>query len=115
MRTEFFVEIQKFRREHEPWHTYSGVIHYHFPPEEILNKSWLASGKSKAKSPYKRMDVGNRRKLLEDCVAEAVDIDDSLSFRLELVKLVADDTPRVEIFLEYENPVCFGVPPEYLR
>lgn len=117
-RGNWFVDIQKFRRGHQPWSVYSATAVLHFPADQILNSGWLRGprgGKRKAKTPYKKMDVGNRRKLLEDCIAELLDIDDSVSFRLELVKVVARDRPKIEFLLEEENPVAFGIPEEYLK
>jgi Holliday junction resolvase RusA-like endonuclease len=113
MRTHFFVEIQKFRRQHQLEKVYVLRLLFYFPPKDILNTTWpTAKGKKKPKSPYKKMDVGNRRKLLEDCFAESIDVDDSLNFGLEAYKFVSDD-PRVDLILEEEDPASFGIPPEY--
>ena len=114
MRTHYMVEIQKFRKTHKPWHAYRVWIQFYFPAEEILNKGWLNSVKTRAKTPYKKMDVGNRRKLLEDCIAAAIDIDDSLSFDLEMTKFVSTE-PLIEIFIAEEDPSFFGIPTDYLR
>jgi Holliday junction resolvase RusA-like endonuclease len=113
VRTNYFVAIQKFRREHKPFHVYTLHMFFYFPAEEILNKGWLTQGKSRAKSPYKKMDVGNRRKLLEDCFSESIDVDDSLFFGVQQYKFVAQE-PRVELLLEREDPSAFGIPEEWL-
>jgi len=115
VRQEIFVAVTKFRRHHCPWFVYHLRMIFHFPPEEILNKTWLKTGKNKAKSPYKKMDVGNRRKLIEDCLSEAIDIDDSLNFGLELYKVISEDRIGVEIILEQEDPEQFGIPNRYLE
>lgn len=109
-----FIDVQKFRRHHKPWSTYTLRLLFFFPAELILNKSWLAKGKKKAKTPYKKMDVGNRRKLLEDCFSQSIDVDDSLNFNVELTKFVSDE-PRVELILVEEDPEFFGIPLEYLQ
>lgn len=114
MRTHFFVEIQKFRRHHEREKVYVLRLLFFFSPDQILNVTWPKGGKKRPKSPYKKMDVGNRRKLLEDCLSESIDIDDSLFFGVEQYKFVSDE-PRVEMILEETDPNEFAIPPEYFR
>jgi Holliday junction resolvase RusA-like endonuclease len=58
-------------------------------------------------------DGGNRRKLIEDCLASALGIDDSLTFELTIVKRMDPEDPHVEIFLEEVDPCAYGVPREY--
>lgn len=52
------------------------------------NKGWL---QGKAKNRYKRVDVSNRVKLLEDAVFEALGVDDCLVFSLHVYKVSSDD------------------------
>ena len=52
------------------------------------NKGW---SQGKAKNRYKRVDVSNRVKLLEDAVFESLDVDDSLVFSLHVYKVSSDD------------------------
>lgn len=113
VRTNCFVAVQKFRRDHRPFDVYVLKMLFHFAAEDLLNKGWLKRGKARAKTPYKRMDVGNRRKLLEDCFSEAIDVDDSLNFGVEMYKFVSTE-PRVELVLEKEDPRSFGVPEAWL-
>lgn len=51
--------------------------------ERLENSGW---SKGKAKNRYKRVDVTNRAKLLEDAVSAALGIDDSLFFEVILTK-----------------------------
>ena len=118
MRTQYFVDIQKFARGHTDTSVYSVTFIFNFPPAEVLNAGWLKktkAGKRGAKTCYKRMDVGNRRKLLEDCLSAAIGIDDSLFFDLFLVKTCCPDSPGgVEIVVREESPSQYGIPSEYL-
>lgn len=116
---EYFLEVQAFARGHQPTMLYQLSVVLTFPESEILNKSWLQTtrdGERKALSPYKRLDTMNRRKLLEDCLSEAIGIDDSLFWEGGAVKLVSTDgVPSVALVLEEVDPETFGVPAEYLR
>lgn len=104
-RVNLFVDLQKFRKGDTPESVYRLHLNFHFPVSEVVNATWLKTGKG---TPYKKMDVGNRRKLLEDCVADVTGIDDSRNFGVLLYKLVGDGT--VEILLERSDPEIFGVP-----
>jgi hypothetical protein len=82
----------------------------YFDKWEILNKGFFGE-KRTAKTRYKKMDTGNRFKFLFDCVASAIDIDDSHYFGVGGRKLVAQTynlEPQVHIFLTRENPSSFG-------
>jgi len=114
MRKEFFVEITEFRRTHSPTALYSVSIALDFESEDILNKTWLKKGKSRAKSPYKKMDGPNRNKLLLDAVAEVLDIDDSLFFEV-CVRKFAGTSSALAVSIERVDPLQFGVPAEYLE
>ena len=62
----------------------------------VENKGW---SEGKAKNRYKRVDVSNRVKLLEDALFEALGVDDSLVFRLVVEKINSDDE-RVHVNLQ---------------
>lgn len=63
----------------------------------VLNAGWP----QKAKSRYKRIDLSNRIKLLEDVVKDATGIDDCQHFELLVSKRQADspEEQRVEVRL----------------
>lgn len=63
------------------------------------NKGWL---QGKAKNRYKRVDVSNRVKLLEDAVFESLDSDDCLVFSLHVHKVQSDDE-YVHLLLKEES------------
>lgn len=68
---------------------------------KIENKGWV---KGKAKSRYMKVDTGNRTKLVEDSIAEAIGVDDSHLFDKYHHKRCDPDNPRVEvIFWEEEE------------
>jgi Holliday junction resolvase RusA-like endonuclease len=56
-------------------------IHLFF--KAVENKGWCSG---KAKTRYKRIDVSNRVKLLEDALSEATGVDDSLFFQVCITK-----------------------------
>ena len=110
MRRDHAVAVQKFVQGHNDQSLYELRLIFWFPEEEILNKGWL---KNQAKTLYKRVDAGNRRKLLEDCLAEALGIDDSLFFKVTLEKRVGP--PLVGIGLTERDPQSFGVTAAWLK
>lgn len=61
----------------------------------------VKTGKTEVRrrSPWKKFDLTNRVKLLEDCVRDAVDIDDSQTIDAHLFKRQDAEAPRVEIIL----------------
>jgi Holliday junction resolvase RusA-like endonuclease len=68
---------------------------------DILNKGWFQTPK-KAATRYKKMDTGNRLKLIHDCLAEAIGVDDSHFFALGAMKAVAQEfqvEPQVHVFI----------------
>lgn len=114
-----FDAIQDFVLGHKKSSAYDLEIRLYFPKWDLLTKGWLEktkAGKRKAKSPYKRVDTLNRRKLLEDGLSEALSIDDSLTWEANVVKLIASDESeaRVVMILTERDPRCFGVPEEFL-
>lgn len=62
---------------------------------EIENKGWPKS----AKTRFKRKDVSNLVKILEDAIVTASGIDDSTTLELHVRKLADPQDPRVEIEL----------------
>ena len=63
----------------------------YFPAVE--NKGWP----KKAKSRYKRVDITNRVKLLEDALSEALGIDDSVFFKTTITKQKGEERACVTI------------------
>ena len=63
----------------------------------VENKGW---SKGKAKSRYKRIDVSNRAKLLEDALFSGIGIDDSLIFELIMRKHATDGKEYCHVKLE---------------
>jgi Holliday junction resolvase RusA-like endonuclease len=90
-----FNDIADFVAGHRHWHIYAVTMRFHF--ETLVNSGWA---KKQAKTLYKKTDVGNRRKLIEDCLSRALGvIDDSLFFDLRLVKAMSP-TPGVTITVQ---------------
>jgi Holliday junction resolvase RusA-like endonuclease len=105
MRENYFIQINQFVAEHTEQSIYSVTMV--FTMETLINKGWA---KKKAKTLYKKVDVGNRRKLIEDCLSTAFgEIDDSLFFELHLRKEMGPEQ-GVEILVERVAPELFGVP-----
>lgn len=63
----------------------------------------------RAKTRYKKIDLSNRIKLLEDCVRDALEIDDSHTFAASQEKHQDAGNPRVEIEIEEISPALFGL------
>lgn len=94
----------------------SGIfaLHLRFFFDSLVNESWnnLKVPESKrAKTRYKRLDLTNRIKLLEDCIRDALDIDDCQTFAASQEKHHCPASPRVEIEIEEVSPHLFGIPP----
>lgn len=89
-----------------------------FPRSEVLNKGYeefwtkgKKKGQRKAKTRYKKMDIGNRFKLIDDCLARALGVDDSHFWDTGGRKFIAeafDLTPQVHIFITKQDPSQFG-------
>jgi Holliday junction resolvase RusA-like endonuclease len=88
------------------------ALHLKFFFDSLVNETWnnhtLAPSR-RAKSRYKRIDLTNRIKLLEDCVRDAIDIDDSQTFAASQEKHQDPNNPRVEIEIEEISPALFGI------
>jgi hypothetical protein len=101
----------------DPSCLYALHLVFHF---NVLNDGWLErnkSGQRKAKGPYKKVDLSNRVKLLEDCIRDAIGVDDSHTFAATQTKCHEKDPTRhrVEIAIQRVDPLMFGVPQEYLE
>lgn len=75
----------------------------------LLNKTY--GKKNGSKTRYKKNDVANRRKLVEDALSEVLSIDDSLFFGVSMVK-VHSDKEYLSISLCQTDPASYGVPDE---
>jgi Holliday junction resolvase RusA-like endonuclease len=105
VRREYLVDVVSFVRAHTEYSIYSLELRFIF--ETVINKGWA---KKQAKTLYKRFDVGNRRKLIEDCLVEVLgEIDDCLFFKLTLTKSMGSDT-GVRLVLRPDSPSDYGVP-----
>lgn len=93
------------------------AMHLHFYFETVVNDSFRnpkVPASKRAKSRYKKFDLTNRIKLLEDCVRDALAIDDSQTFVASQEKYMDPKNPRVEIFIHEVDPTLFGIPTEVL-
>lgn len=99
--------------EQDPNVIYAVAIDFYFPRDQVINKTF---GDPKARKPaktrYKKMDTGNRLKLIYDCLADALQIDDSHFFQVGGRKLVAESfsmEPQAHIFLHLQDAALLGV------
>jgi len=85
------VDVQKL----DAHVAYRLVLVFHL---QALNKGWPKT----AKSRYKRVDLSNRIKLLEDVIKDVTGIDDSQTFEITVVKkhLEQGSDPRVQVLFE---------------
>lgn len=84
----YMEELRKFK----PNAPYLVLMRFRF--ESLQNATW---GKPKgAESRYKKLDVGNRAKLLEDVIKDVAGVDDSNTFTLILDKCVYASETEVE-------------------
>lgn len=89
------------RMSGSPEAVYQVTTFFYLDQWDIFNKGWFQTPK-KAKTRYKKMDTGNRLKLIHDCLSEAVGIDDSHFFSLAASKIPAQECsvePQVHIYL----------------
>lgn len=99
--------------EQDPNICYEIKSYIFFDRWDVETKGWFSTPRT-AKSRYKKMDTGNRFKLLFDCVAKATDIDDSHFFDAGGRKLIAqhyDMEPQVHVFLFSTDPREYGIIP----
>lgn len=66
----------------------------------ILNKTWP----EEAENRYKRLDVGNHLKLVEDCFVEAAGIDDSQHLIVVVEKVHSDEEYTELCLYDLEQP-----------
>jgi Holliday junction resolvase RusA-like endonuclease len=88
------------------------ALHLRFYFESLENETWNNPNvrqSKRAKDRYKKIDLTNRIKLLEDCVRDAIDIDDSRTFAASQEKHQDPGNTRVEIFVNEVEPDLFGL------
>jgi Holliday junction resolvase RusA-like endonuclease len=100
--TEIFL-LQKvgFDRKADdigPNHKVGLAITFQFP--ELACKGWP----TKAKSKYKKVDLSNRVKLLEDSLVTVTGIDDSCFFTLILRKVEGEEATHIWMWDEDKEP-----------
>jgi len=103
--TEIINQNQlQFAKALDPNVKYELVLHFYF--EQIENKGCnefftkgAKAGQRKAETRWKRMDLSNRIKLVEDALKDAIAVDDSSTFIHTLVKDEDPKEPRVEVTL----------------
>ena len=100
----YSAQIINFAAEHTMRSTYEVRIDLFFPIEQLVNKGW-----PKTKTYFKKMDVGNRRKLLEDCLSESLGIDDMYTFDLRMVKQATAEDPYLTIKITRTNEEDYGL------
>lgn len=94
----WFEEINKFNAS--PYDIFFLHIDFYFKKIDIINEKYGTD--KRVKSPYKRLDLDNRIKVLQDCLSGVLGVDDSKIFSLSCNKMV-DDEERLEIYLEKVN------------
>ena len=73
------------------------------------------AGQRKAETRYKKIDVSNRFKLLEDSAAKVLGVDDRHNFGVSATKIVVDDDETgVVVVIEEDDPRAYGIPEEFL-
>ena len=103
--------------------------------EDMVNKGWVQrykkdtwvgkkgtaarklkrAGQRKAETRYKKKDVSNRFKLLEDSAALALGVGDLHNFGIGGSKIVVDsDAVGVTVAITEDDPRAYGIPEEYL-
>lgn len=90
------------------------ALHLRFFFKRLENARWNDPKCPPSKRPqsrYKRLDLSNRIKLLEDCVRDALDIDDSQTFAASQEKhqIPESESERVEIIVQRVDPSLFGL------
>jgi Holliday junction resolvase RusA-like endonuclease len=116
---ERFAHFMAVNHGHEftqlnPVGVYELTLHFYL--ETAVNESWnnpKVTPSKRAESRYKKMDLSNRIKLIEDCVRDAIAIDDSHTFESHQKKAHDPANPRVEIFINEARPEWYGIPPRF--
>lgn len=95
----------------DPQQIYALHLDFHLPT--AINESFYDASKPpsrRAQTPYKRIDLSNKIKLLEDCIKYAVGIDDSQTFESLQRKFHAPGREKVVITLFAVNRNQYGIP-----
>lgn len=88
------------------------AVHMRFFFDVLENSSWNNTEippSKQAKTRYKRIDLTNRIKLIEDCIRDLIDIDDSQTFAASQEKHQDPGRERVEILIQQISPADFGL------
>lgn len=91
------------------------ALHLRFYFKVLVNVKWndpKTPPSKRPKSRYKRIDLSNRIKLLEDCIRDALDIDDAQTFAASQEKHQLqphEDQERVDIYIQRVEPRLFGL------
>jgi Holliday junction resolvase RusA-like endonuclease len=94
----------------------SGVFALHlkfFFPSLLNDGAFKEDPKKRSKTLYKKIDISNRVKLLEDCIRDALSIDDSQTFAASQEKYQdssVGESGRVQIIVQELDPLEFGLP-----
>ena len=81
-------DLLDFSSEQGPWDTYKMTLNFFITEDRLYNSGY---GKDKrVKSPFKKMDLTNLVKLIEDSMAELLGICDRSTFDAKLTKRVSD-------------------------
>jgi Holliday junction resolvase RusA-like endonuclease len=93
-----------------PLTIYGVYLKFYF--ESLVNKTFndfSVPESKRAKTRYKKVDLTNRIKLLEDCVRDLIAVDDSRTFFSGQEKHQDLDNPRVEAYVYEVSPEYFGI------
>ncbi len=89
------------RMSNSPEAVYQVATYLYLDQWDIYNKGWFQQPR-KAQTRYKKMDTGNRLKLIHDCLSDALGVDDSHFFNLTAAKLPAQEygvEPQVHLYI----------------
>lgn len=79
---------------------YKVEYRFFFDPKRVLNLTYKNGKKTGAKTRFARIDVSNYEKLLSDCLAEAIGVDDCQFFEVTTRKIVATcESPKIIIYV----------------
>ena len=98
MLKEYSAQLVNFAKDHKHDSLYKVKVTLYFDKYKLVNKGW-----PKTKTYIKKMDIGNRRKLLEDCIAETLGIDDMFTFDLRMIKRVGRSTSPTKVIVNIER------------
>lgn len=105
---KYLPEINQLNRNG----VFSLQLRFTFP--SLLNESAFdPNPKKRPTTLYKKIDLSNRIKLLEDCIRDALGIDDSQTFVAYQVKVQdpnVGEKGKVEIIISEVEPTQYGLP-----